>query len=210
MTSRARPSPPPAVVLGSGSRYRRELLARLLPDFEVLPPAVDETPLPGESAPGLAQRLARLKAIAVGRLRPAAVVIGSDQVAECEGRALGKPGSAEKAVAQLIACSGRIVTLHTAVCLLGPAEAGTEAAHLDQTRLQLRALPPAALARYVEVDQPLDCAGSFRFEGLGAALFSSVETRDPTAIQGLPLMWVAAALSEFGIDVLGQRLKPAR
>lgn len=206
MSSHARAVPPP-VVLGSGSRYRQELLARLLPAFEVLPPAVDESALPGESPPELARRLARLKAVAVARRRPDAVVIGSDQVAECEGRTLGKPGSAERAVAQLLACSGRIVTLHTAVCLLAPMGAG-EAAHLDQTRLQLRALPPATLIRYVEIDQPLDCAGSFRFEGLGAALFRSVETRDPTAIQGLPLLWVAAALAGFGVDVFGPRPTP--
>lgn len=191
----------PAVVLGSGSRYRRELLARLLPVFEVVAPQVNETPLPGEPAAELANRLAALKADHVAGLRPGAIVIGSDQVAECDGRTLGKPGLAERAIEQLRTCSGRTLVLHTAVCILAPdGQAG--ATHLDRTCLQFQTLTGDQIARYVERDQPFDCAGSFRFESLGAALFSAVDTRDPTAIQGLPLLWLAAALSRLGVRIL--------
>ncbi|GMW05528.1 MAG: Maf family protein [Gammaproteobacteria bacterium] len=192
----------PPIVLGSGSVYRRELLARLVPQFEVVVPDVDESARAGEPGADLARRLARAKALHVSHLRPAAVVIASDQVAECAGRLLGKPGSAERAVAQLSACSGQTLTLHTAVCICAPQHAGMELQHLDQTSLRFHALEPEAIRRYVERDQPLDCAGSFRFEGLGAALFAEVQTRDPTAIQGLPLLWLAQALEKMQIRVL--------
>jgi septum formation protein len=198
---RPKAAQPVQVVLGSGSRYRRELLERLLPAFEVVVPAVDEAPRPNEGAAELAARLARLKATAVSRQRPVAVVIGSDQVAECEGRNLGKPGSADGAVSQLLSCSGRTLTLHTAVCVIGPVGTGAELSHLDRTSMQFRTLTPAIARRYVARDQPLDCAGSFRFEGLGASLFAEVWTRDPTAIQGLPLIWLTGALASFGIEI---------
>ncbi len=190
----------PPVILASGSAYRRELLGRVLPAFEVVVPAVDETAQPDEPAAGLATRLAAAKARAVAALRPGAIVIGSDQVAECAGAILGKPGSAERAIEQLHRCAGRRLVLHTAVCVLGPGGASRD--HLDQTALQLRALDTAAIRAYVDRDRPLDCAGSFRFEALGAALFSSVETRDPTAIQGLPLLWLCGALAGFGVHLL--------
>ncbi len=194
------PTATPAVVLGSGSRYRRELLARILPAFEVVVPRVDETPHGGEDAARLAQRLARLKAENVAELRPAAIVIGGDQVAECEGRILGKPGSEDRAIGQLLGCSGKTLVLHTAACVLGPG-AAAGAAELDQTIMQFRSLSRAEIVRYVARDRPLDCAGSFRFEALGAALFSTVQTRDPTAIQGLPLLWLAGVLTGFGVQV---------
>lgn len=194
-------APVPPVVLGSGSRYRRELLARLLPAFEVAVPGVDEARQAGEPADVLARRLARSKAEAVAADRPAAVVIGSDQVAECAGRILGKPGSAERARAELAACAGRELVLHTAVCVLGPGGAPA-GAHLDRTVMVFRTLDAGQIARYVERDQPLDCAGSFKFESLGAALFSEVASRDPTAIQGLPLLWLAAELARRGVPVL--------
>jgi septum formation protein len=198
--------PPPApdsrpVVLASGSRYRRELLARVLPSFEVLVPDIDESPKPGESPSGLARRLARQKAQRIARLRPEAIVIGSDQVAECNGERLGKPGSEERAFAQLSRCAGRVLTLHTAVHVTGPGRHRGRT-HLDRTRLTFRNLSPDTIQRYVARDRPLDCAGSFRFESLGAALFSVVQTRDPTAIQGLPLLWLAQALLERGIIVI--------
>lgn len=195
------PVEPAAVVLGSGSRYRRELLARVLPRFDVVVPHVDEAPQPGEPAARLAQRLARLKAEQVAASRPGAIVIGSDQVAECDGENLGKPGSAERAIAQLQRCAGRRLILHTAVCVIGPG-GGASAAHLDRTSLSFRQLTPGEIVRYVARDQPYDCAGSFKFESLGAALFSDVETRDPTAIQGLPLLWLAQALAGFGVRIL--------
>ena len=128
-----------AVVLGSGSRYRRALLARVLEGFEVVVPNADETRLAGESADDLARRLARLKAEAVAAARPDAIVIGSDQVAECDGEILGKPGSADRARAQLGRCAGRTVVLNTAVCVLAPGD-GAGASHLDLTRLKLRPL----------------------------------------------------------------------
>lgn len=191
----------PAVVLGSGSRYRRELLGRILPAFEVVVPDVDEARLPGEPAAALALRLACLKAARVAAARPAAVVIGSDQVADCGGEILGKPGTAERAVAQLGRCAGRDVALHTAVCVQSPG-GGPAHTHVDHTILRMHPLTRAEIEAYVRRDQPLDCAGSFRFEALGAALFGEVETRDPTAIQGLPLLWLAAVLGRCGVRVL--------
>ncbi len=190
----------PVLVLGSGSRYRRELLTRLLPTFEVDAPRVDETPLPGESASALAVRLARCKASHVALAWPGAIIIGSDQVAECAGRILGKPGTAARAIGQLSHCSGRPLVLHTAVAVLGPGQPVLE--HMDRTTLQFRTLGTEEIARYVERDNPVDCAGAFKFESLGAALFSTVDTHDPTAIQGLPLLWLAAALRQLGVRVI--------
>lgn len=196
----AAPGTAPRVVLGSGSRYRRELLARLLPGFDVAAPLVDETPLPEEPAPALATRLARLKAATVAVAWPGAVVIGSDQVAECAGRILGKPGTAAAAVEQLGHCAGQPLVLHTAVAVQGPDGAIME--HLDQTTLRFRALGHDEILHYVDRDSPLDCAGAFRFESLGVALFSEVVTRDPAAIQGLPLLWLVSALQAFGVRVI--------
>lgn len=191
----------PQVVLGSGSRYRRELLGRILPEFEVVVPGADESPRPGEAAQDLALRLACRKAEVVANQRPAALVIGSDQVAECAGQILGKPGTAERAMAQLRTCAGQPLSLYTAVCARGPG-GGPIRTHVDHTTLMFRELGDAEIRRYVQRDQPLDCAGSFRIEALGAALFSEVITRDPTAIQGLPLLWLSGALSELGVRII--------
>lgn len=191
---------PLAVVLGSASPYRRRLLARLLPDFEVLVSAIDETALTGEPGEILARRLALAKAQAVARLRPAAVIIGSDQVAECRGRILGKPGSVAAAIEQLGFCQGHRLTLHTAVSVIAPG--GAIQSTLDQTGMQFRPLTRRQIERYVERDRPLDCAGSFRFESLGAALFAEVLTRDPTAIEGLPLLWLSEALGSLCVRIL--------
>jgi len=195
---------PPAlpVVLGSGSAYRRELLSRLLARFDVVVPAVDEAAVPGEPAPALARRLANLKAATVAAVRPDAIVIGSDQVAECAGRILGKPGSADRAREQLRLCSGHELRLHTAACMIAPGGSPPPQAHLDLTVLRFRRLSDEQIRAYVDRDQPLDCAGSFRFEALGAALFESVQTQDPTAIQGLPLLWLATALERAGVGIL--------
>ena len=190
----------PVVILASSSRYRRELLGRLLPRFQIEVPAVDETPQPGELPAALADRLAQRKAAAVAARYPQALVIGSDQVAARDSIAMGKPGTAERAVEQLLACSGREIVLHTAVCVMGPAAQISQ--HRDDTRLQFHALSRAQVTRYVEREQPLDCAGSFKIEGLGIALFSAVITRDPAAIQGLPLLWLAACLARHGVAVL--------
>jgi len=190
------------IVLASTSRYRRELLARLLPSFRVQAPQVDESALPDESPFALARRLAQAKAHAVAADCGAALVIGSDQVAELEGRALGKPGSIAAAQAQLAACSGREVDFHTALCVIDT-RGGKNTVHaaVDRTRVSFRTLDAATIERYVEHEKPLDCAGSFKCEGLGIALFERIETVDPTALVGLPLIALARLLRECGMAV---------
>ena len=184
------------LVLASTSRYRRELLQRLALPFEVDRPDVAETPRPGETPPGLAVRLAEAKALAVAARRPAAWVIGSDQVADRDGRPLGKPGDRETALAQLLAASGHPVRFHTAFCLVGPD--GRRLAGLDLTEVRFRPLARDEILRYLDAEQPYDCAGSFKCEGLGITLFEAIQTRDPTALVGLPLIALAAALREAG------------
>lgn len=191
----------PDIVLASRSPYRRELLARLLPDFAAVAQDVDESPTPGEYPADLATRLATLKARAALAAHPHAVIIGSDQVADLGGRILGKPGSVEAAVGQLRDCSGRTVDFHTAVCVLGPAGL-PELNHLDTTRVRFRKLTVDEIRRYVAADLPLDCAGSFKAERRGVVLFTAIESMDPTAIQGLPLIWVADALRRVGIPLI--------
>ncbi|QEE24646.1 septum formation inhibitor Maf [Rhodanobacter glycinis] len=188
----------PRVVLGSTSRYRAELLRRLLPDFEQRAPGTDETPLPGETPAERALRLAVAKAEAAANGQPGALVIGSDQVAELDGTVLDKPGSAERAHAQLTACSGRTVQFHTALCLLDTRD-GRKRTHVDHTRVRFRPLEADAITRYIEREQPLDCAGSFKCEGLGISLFERIENDDPTALIGLPLIALARLLREAGL-----------
>jgi len=185
------------VILASTSRYRRELLGRLLSDFRCRAPEVDETPIPGEAPAERARRLALLKAEACAE--PGQVVIGSDQVASLDGRILRKPGGFEAALAQLQACSGRSVQFHTAVSVIGP---GGGDSHLDLTQVNFRSLDTARLAAYLRREQPYDCAGSFKSEGLGVMLMDSIETRDPTALQGLPLIWLAGCLQRMGIGLV--------
>ncbi|MFZ1624132.1 MAG: Maf family protein [Gammaproteobacteria bacterium] len=191
----------PAVLLASQSPYRRELLGRLLDTFECFTPDADESPLPAEPPEQLAQRLARLKAGAGAANAPGAVVIGSDQVAALGTQLLGKPGSVDRAVSQLLQCSGQVVAFHTAVCVLGPGS-GDQLEHLDTTRVRFRNLSEADARRYVEADQPLDCAGSFKAERRGVILLESIDSRDPTAIQGLPLIWLADALRQRGVQII--------
>lgn len=190
------------IVLASTSRYRRELLARLLPDFAVDAPDVEETPIASESPRDIAIRLASAKAHAVAARHPGAIVIGSDQVAELAGRALGKPGSAEAARAQLAAGSGKTVLFHTALCVVDT-RGGSIAARsaIDCTQVVFRTLDAAAIARYVDIEKPLDCAGSFKAEGLGIALFERIESSDPTALIGLPLIALAQLLREAGLSL---------
>lgn len=194
-------APPVPVLLASQSPYRRELLGRLLPDFRAWAPRVDESRLPGEAPGDLALRLARLKAAAGLREAPGHVIVGSDQVAALGDETLGKPGTPERAIAQLERCSGECVDFLTAVCVAGP---GVEPPllHLDTTRVRFRRLDRDLIERYVAADKPLDCAGSFKAERRGVVLFASIETRDPTAIQGLPLIWLAAALAGRGVPVV--------
>ena len=189
-------SPGPGLVLASTSRYRRELLARLRLDFDTVRPDVDEAPLVGETPSALALRLAVAKAEAVAALRPDARVIGSDQVADFDGAALGKPGGRDAAIAQLEAMSGREVAFRTAVAV---AFAGHVANALDTTLVRFRDLDRGEIERYVDLEQPWDCAGSFKSEGLGITLFDAIESRDPTALVGLPLVDTVRLLRETGL-----------
>ena len=189
-----------ALVLGSTSRYRRELLERLRQPFEVLAPEVDETPLAGEAPAALAQRLALAKARAVAAQRPDAIVIGSDQVADLDGEPLGKPGNHERAVAQLRRMSGQTVLFQTAlavVCL----ETGFEASELAVVRVVFRELDDATIERYLRAEQPYDCAGSAKSEGLGIALLERIDNDDPTALTGLPLIHTARLLRQAGLQL---------
>ncbi len=195
----SRPNPP--LILASTSRYRRELLERLRLPFSTENPAVDESGAPGEAPAALARRLAMAKATAVAARHPGCVVIGSDQVAACHGEALGKPGTDARACQQLAAASGSTVSFHTAVAVIH-ADGHRHELHCDQTLVRFRPLTAAAIARYVALEQPLDCAGSFKSEGLGIALFEAIETCDPTALIGLPLVWLSAALARAGLDPL--------
>ena len=185
------------LVLASTSRYRRELLERLRLSFDVARPDVDETASPGESPRDLAIRLAQAKACAVAtQLADDTWALGSDQVAEVEGRALGKPGGRAAAIAQLDSMSGRIVRFHTALCLAHAD--GRTFADIDLTEVHFRALTDAEIERYVDAEQPFDCAGSFKSEGLGIALFERIDNRDPSTLVGLPLIATCMLLRKAG------------
>jgi septum formation protein len=185
-------------VLASTSVYRRALLGRLLTDFSCRAPGIDEQPQPGEPPRALAERLAWLKATAVaGR---AEIVIGSDQVAALGKRKLSKPGGFEPAMAQLESCSGHRVHFYTAVCVIGPG--GTDVRTcVDTTTVHFRVLTRAEICRYLEREEPYDCAGSFKAEGLGVVLMERIDNQDPTAIQGLPLIWLAGCLRSMGLPL---------
>jgi septum formation protein len=189
------PSAQRPLILASTSRYRRELLERLRLNFSTVAPEVDETPLPGEAPAVLAQRLALAKAQAVARLHPQALVIGSDQVADLQGQCLGKPGDHDKAVAQLRAMRGCEVIFQTAVALVGP---GLVLQELAQVRVRFRDLPDEEIERYLRAEQPYDCAGSAKSEGLGIALLDSIDNDDPTALIGLPLIRTCRLLRQAG------------
>jgi len=191
----------PPLILGSTSRYRRELLLRLRLPFEVEAPDVDETPLADEAPAQMAQRLALAKARAVSARHPDAVVIGSDQVAELDGLPIGKPGTHERAVAQLRAMRGRSAVFHTAVAVLR-ASTGYLGTALVSVTVRLRALSDAEIEHYLHIEQPYDCAGSAKCETLGIALLEAIESDDPTALVGLPLIRTSALLREAGIDAL--------
>lgn len=185
------------LILGSTSRYRAELLRRLWTDFEQRSPGTDETALPGETPSARAARLAVAKAEAAAAGLADALVIGSDQVAELDGQTLDKPGTPERAHAQLVASSGRVVHFHTALCLLDTRN-GQRLTHVDHTRVHFRVLGEDEIARYIQREQPLDCAGSFKCEGLGISLFERIDNEDPTALIGLPLIALARLLRQAG------------
>ena len=189
-----------ALVLGSTSRYRRELLQRLRLPFEVLAPDVDETPRPGEAPAALAQRLALAKARTVAAQRPDAIVIGSDQVADLNGEPLGKPGNHERAVAQLRRMSGQTVRFQTALAVVCQ-ETGFEASELALVKVVFRQLDDATIERYLRAEQPYDCAGSAKSEGLGIALLERIVNDDPTALIGLPLIHTARLLRQAGLQL---------
>jgi septum formation protein len=191
----------PPLILASTSRYRRELLQRLRLAFDVMSPQVDESPRPGESPAALAQRLAMAKAQAVARQRPDAVVIGSDQVADLAGEPIGKPGNHERAVAQLHAMRGRTVVFQTAVAVVR-ADTGYDRVLLAPVTVRFRDLHDDEIEHYLRTEAPYDCAGSAKCETLGIALLDAIESDDPTALIGLPLIRTARLLREAGLDPL--------
>lgn len=190
----------PELILASTSRYRRSLLERLGIVFTAVPPETPEDALAGELPPDRALRLAIAKAQAVATHRPDAVVIGSDQVAAVGSKILDKPGDAARCRAQLATASGSSARFHTACAVIAP-RAGIRMVHIDTTTVFFRSLTEQEIERYVEVERPFDCAGGFRVEGRGIALFESIESRDPTALIGLPLIWLACALRRAGCQL---------
>lgn len=189
----------PRIILASTSRYRAELLRRLLPEFEQLAPDTDETPHPDEAPSARAVRLAAAKARVVANLARGSIVIGSDQVAALDDEILRKPGDVATAQAQLMRCSARTVMFHTAICVIGTD--GMQRHALDTTCVHFRSLDDATIERYIAIEQPLDCAGSFKCEGLGIALFERIENDDPSALIGLPLIATTRLLRECGISL---------
>ena len=190
---------PPRLILGSTSRYRRELLERLRLPFEVAAPQVDETPEPGEAPAALARRLALAKAQAVAAQHPDAIIIGSDQVADVDGEPVGKPGTHERAVAQLQRMSGQRIVFQTAVAVVR-ASTGFAQTLLAPVTVRFRTLSDAEIERYLRLEQPYDCAGSAKCETLGIALLSAIESDDPTALIGLPLIRTSELLRAAGLD----------
>ena len=192
------------LVLASTSRYRRMLLERLGLPFEAVAPRVDETPLPGEAPAATAFRLAAAKARSVASGYRDALIIGSDQVADCQGQAIGKPGTHENAVAQLRALSGQTVVFHTGLALLDAASGACPTALIDVTSTY-RHLTIEEIESYLRREKPYDCAGSVRSEALGIALFERIESDDPTALVGLPLIQLSRMLASAGVAVLAPR-----
>ncbi|VVD68366.1 Maf-like protein YceF [Pandoraea eparura] len=194
--------PPPPLILASGSRYRRELLARLRLPFSVDVPDIDETPALGETPHDTSLRLARQKAQAVADRQPGALIIGSDQVATFEGRQIGKPGNFENAMTQLRDMRGKIVEFHSALCVFD-ARNGESQARDVVTRVKFRNLPDDVLAAYLLAETPYDCAGAAKSEGLGIMLLDTIENDDPTALIGLPLIALTTMLMHAGISLPG-------
>lgn len=194
----------PPLVLASGSAYRRELLARLQWPFEVAIPGIDEAPLAGERPAATAVRLAEAKARAVASARAVGLVIGSDQVADCEGELIGKPRDHADAVRMLSRLSGRTVVFHTGVALVNAATGRLQRDCVDVAS-RFRTLDPQTIDAYLRSEQPYDCAGAVKAEALGIVLFDAIASHDPTALIGLPLIALARMLREEGLDVLVAR-----
>lgn len=189
------------LILASTSPFRRELLARLGLPFSTQAPDIDESHRPGEDAPTLVARLAELKAWTVARHEPGALIIGSDQAAVLDGAIIGKPGDHDRAVAQLQRASGRTVAFYTGLCLLDSASSQCQAA-VDVFRVVFRPLTPEMIESYLRRERPYQCAGSFKSEGLGIALFERLEGDDPTSLIGLPLIRLTRLLEAAGVAVL--------
>jgi len=188
------------VILGSSSTYRKELLSRLHIPFEVVRPDLDESPLGGETPLALAVRLALAKANTVASMHPQAVVIGSDQVADLMGQALGKPGTHDNACLQLRQMSGQTVLFHSAVAVVCKAS-GFEGQALASVAVKFRELSDQEIDTYLRLEQPYDCAGSAKSEGLGISLLASIDSDDPTALIGLPLIRTCCLLREAGVAI---------
>lgn len=197
MTS-AQPIANQRLVLASTSPYRRQLLERFGQRFTVAAPDVDESALPGETPIDLVNRLARAKAEVVARRNPRSIVIGSDQVALFGREIIGKPGNPERCIEQLKAVSGQRLTFHTAVHVI-QSDSGSNDSHLDITTVHFRKLSAEEIARYVARERPVNCAGGFKAEGLGITLFERIDSQDPTALIGLPLIWLSAVLRKAGL-----------
>jgi len=195
-------APPARLILGSSSVYRKELLSRLGLPFEVMTPDIDETALPGETPSATALRLAQQKAATIATKAPGALIIGSDQVATLDGEQIGKPGNHANAMLQLQKMRGREVIFHTALCLFD-GRSGISSPHIQleniQTFVTFRDLPDAELDAYLRIEQPYDCAGSAKNEGLGIAILEKITSSDPTALTGLPLIALTSMLRRANI-----------
>lgn len=204
MSSTSIPKLPPRLILASSSRYRHELLSRLQLPFEVMIPDIDETPLTSETPTMTALRLARSKAQAVATLAPGSLVIGSDQIATLDGLQIGKPGNHENAFLQLKKMRGRRVIFHTALCLLDDRQ-NTPEKQIQiqniQTFVTFRDLPDNELSAYLHIERPYDCAGSAKNEGLGITIIEKIESTDPTALTGLPLITLTTMLRRAGVPL---------
>ena len=187
----------PAIILASASEYRRGLLDRFLDEFHAVSPDIDESNPGGLSPKKLARYLARKKAETVSMTARNSLIIGADQLAVLDGDVLGKPGDHQKAVEQLMAASGKTVTFRTAVCVLDPV-GRSRYEHVDKTTVRFRQFDRRLAETYLRHDEPYDCAGSFKSEGAGFVLFESVKTDDPTALIGLPMIWLSSVLLELG------------
>jgi septum formation protein len=191
----------PRLILGSSSAYRKELLSRLRIPFETCSPDIDETPVPGESPQATALRLAEQKALAIASETAGALIIGCDQVATLDGMQIGKPGTHANALAQLQLMRGRRVIFHTALCLLDTRPGAAFPLQIEnvQTFVTFRELPDHELDAYLRIEQPYDCAGSAKNEGLGIALIERIESQDPTALTGMPLIALTSMLRQVGM-----------
>lgn len=191
------------LILASSSKYRKELLSRLGFPFTAISPDINETPFPDEKPQETAARLAFLKAKAIGLQYPGSIVIGSDQVAECQGEQIGKPGTFEKALAQLQKMRGREVNFHTALCVWNGMDADpdkTAQKEIVKTVVTFRDLPDEELKAYLNIEEPYDCAGSAKNEALGIAILEKIESSDPTALTGLPLIALTTMLRQCGLS----------